>query len=232
MKLFLFLILFFSLAWPLDQAYGAGPWQPSYCSHEEGGRCPSSKIDRSWGRSHFAALQVFYPLESKAKLYLSSIQYAFTLNSWFDPMAALYLGRFSLQGGASFLHQNPLKKEGGNPLESPWPYLADLALKWEGIFLPYITPFFTVGLSWYNPFKREDMQDHLGLGDKTRMLLFSAGLLLSFNVFDPAFSIKMENEYSISDMGVMLEWRRYGHSFKKEHTIQEGFAFFALYSSF
>ena len=224
------MFLFFSLAWPLDQAHGRGPFEPAYCPNKDGGRCPASKIDRSWGRSHFAALQVFYPLKPEANSYLSSVQYALTLNSWFDPMVALYLGRWSLQGGLSFLHPHFFK--GGEKWENPWPFLADLALKWEGIFLPYITPFFTVGFSWYNPFKREAMPDPLGLGDKTRMLLFSAGFLVSFNVFDPAFSIKMENEYSISDMGVMLEWRRRGHSFKKEHTLTEGFAFFALYSSF
>lgn len=200
----------------------------------------SHSNDPAWNSRHLLLLKAFYPLKNKK--YLSSLNYSLSFSSWLNKNIQKYTGRWSLRGGLSWIHGLPQKpkdtqtknKESTTSkipkLDHPHPLFASLGLQWELSYFPYITPILSWSLLRYNPFKRKDLKskNYFKFSDENKIFLFTLGLHFSFDILDSSFSLRMQNEYNISDMGLNVEWRM----MKQSKIILEQGIVFGLFVSF
>ena len=172
------------------------------------------------------SLPLFFPLEgayefNESSRYLSSVQYALVFSSLFPKESRKVLGRWSFRAGLSWEHRFPFAG-GGKFFSNYSPSLLSLLVQWDLDYFPYITPGFGFGRTFQNPFKGSLYTGFLPAQETIYLMSFS--LFFSFDIFDSHFSKRMYYEYSIYDMGLFLEYQRYG-AIKAHSQKRSGWAF-------
>ena len=188
-------------------------------------------------KQHFLSMQFFTPLKSHPEKAVSSFRYGLIFSSWFDDKVQDMIGRWSLRGRLSWIHNKKISeiKKHYSSFIHPTPLLADVDLSWEMTYFPYITPFVSFGVSQLNPLKKQALSGYLQLPApaKNRLFVVSMGLLISFDLFDASFSRRINHEYGIADMGLSVEYQRWipFPKFRWSKSIEKKF-FFGLFFSF
>ena len=177
------------------------------------------------GRFHFIHTQLFFIVNKKGSFreheLLATPKYAFYLSSLLpEPLQAI-LGRWAVQLGLSWVYTLKSFKP-----QSKYPFLGFLGGHWELAYFPYITPYIDWAFVYKNPFKSSQMPNYFNLASTNKFYLFSIGCLVSFNLLDKNFSLKMDSEYNIENMGLFVEYQRYSSSWKSSFKKGYSFGFF------
>ena len=179
------------------------------------------------GRFHFIHTQLFFILNKKGSFreheLLLTPKYAFYLSSLLPTTLQTILGRWALQFGLSWVYTLKSFKP-----QSLYPFLGFLGGHWELAYFPYITPYLDWAFVYRNPFKKSQMPNYFNLAntDSKKFYLFSIGCLISFNLLDRNFSLRMDSEYNIENMGLFVEYQRYSSSWKNSFKKGYSFGFF------
>ena len=143
--------------------------------------------------------------------WISSLRYSFVFSSLFNNDIKKYFGKWHIAANLSWIHDVDISKNTSN--KRFMPFLSSLGARWELSYLPYIKPLLGWHLVWANPFKHKGYtrQNYFGLASsaKNKFHLFTLGCLFSFDLLDSNFSTRMESEYKIYDMGLLVEYQRY-----------------------
>ena len=179
------------------------------------------------GRFHFIHTQLFFIVNKKGSFrehdLLATPKYAFYLSSFLPTALQTIAGRWALQFGLSWVYTLKSFKP-----QSMYPYLGFLGGHWELAYFPYITPYFDWAFVYRNPFKKSQMPNYFNVSstNNNKFYLFSIGCLVSFNLLDRNFSLKMDSEYNIENMGLFVEYQRYSSSWKNAFKKGYSFGFF------
>ena len=179
------------------------------------------------GRFHFLHTQLFFILNNKGSFrehnLLATPKYAFYLSSFLPTALQTILGRWAVQLGLSWVYTLKSFKP-----QSMYPFLGFLGGHWELAYFPYITPYLDWAFVYRNPFKKSQMPNYFNLAntDSKNFYLFSIGCLVSFNLLDRNFSLRMDSEYNIENMGLFVEYQRYSSSWKNSFKKGYSFGFF------
>ena len=166
---------------------------------------------------------------------LYSMRYIFYPTTYLPKHLVRYIGRLGIQFQSSWLFRDSFYK----PV-SYSPFLISLIGRWDFSQIPYITPSVGWGITRTNllnnpslassrlfqpvmdPNMPDDSNGNVQLEDYLYTFIFQ--LLLSFDILDQNFSLKMEHEYSINDIGIFFEYQKYVsvQRFSWSHPVDKG----------
>ena len=189
------------------------------------------------------SLPLLYPLKNSKQFnetsrYISSLRYSWVVSSYLPEHMQQFVGSWHIQLGGGWLHtiprrnnapivtskdQKTIKETGGaetlKMFISYYPAVVTTGLYWEMNYLHYIRPTLGLGYAFNNPFENSVLLENSFLDKKSYFI--TAGLLLSFDIVDSNFSHRMNYEYNIRDMGLLVEYQKY-YSLQEESNTHWG----------
>ena len=143
--------------------------------------------------------------------WISSLRYSFVFSSLLKNDIKKYFGKWHITASLGWIHDLDISKNAVSKKFTP--FLSSLGARWELSYLPYVKPFLGWQTAWVNPFKHKGYTSknyfNLTSTAKNQFQLFTLGCFFSFDLLDSNFSTRMESEYKIYDMGLLVEYQRY-----------------------
>ncbi len=171
------------------------------------------------------SLPFLYPAKNpkqfnETSLYVSGFRYSWMVSSYFPEHVQQSVGNWHIQFGGGWLHTIPRRKSSPTPASkdaketkknkiftSYYPAVVTAGLCWEMNYLHYVRPTLGFGYAFNNPLDNRVLLQNSFLDKKSYFI--TVGALLSFDIVDSNFSHRMNYEYNIRDMGLLVEYQKY-----------------------